>query len=520
MSTDNNSFDDGTKPAKDTVSKEGEEEAEGGALPSALQSSSSQGLAALCDDSSQPGPITHPVHLNGTPMRVAAHLITQEHILNDETSSKDAAENKVKSNNDVHIGISAAPSESFAQLSQPSQRQVAPSAISGDVGDGKAVSESTDETKQNPREMEIPRGTLETEVDASKKATDVSATVSQITAAKTANGEGTVKGASAETMKMDERVANALLSLGQDIHSSKANPPLLPNLPPWSEDMNPHSRNAAGSLQEQQEGAQNNGKRKNSESEGGSQGVVRPQPERAKRAKNVDNSTSGDNPPDFWYWLQPNDKLGDWDVIAGRGGESNNAVGNKKYRNIVNQRKQEYRAIPLKQRKAKTAFVKSIVQHVNNCGGRFVDLDEKTGRYYVVTMDRARKKTSQALRETKELKWLDLEPKERKSTSNKNCVCPYCHKMGHKTKIAKDCDRHHEWVKENDIKAAEEKEAGERSETKTEDHEPSLPEPMNDLGIIKLEQTEEERRPANFKEESKNDEVDIGETLVMYTTAV
>jgi hypothetical protein len=158
------------------------------------------------------------------------------------------------------------------------------------------------------------------------------------------------------------------------------------------------------------------------------------------------------DPPDFWYWLQPDEKIGDWDVLCGRGGESNNFIGNKKYRSIVNERKDEYRAIPLKQRKAKTAFVRSIVQHVNNCGGRFVDIGDN-GRYFVATMERARKKTSQALRETKELKWLQLEPKERKTMSNKSSVCPYCKKMGHKTKIAKACMLHHEWVAENSAKA-------------------------------------------------------------------
>jgi hypothetical protein len=163
----------------------------------------------------------------------------------------------------------------------------------------------------------------------------------------------------------------------------------------------------------------------------------------------------GTDPPDFWYWLQPDEKIGDWDVLCGRGGESNNFIGNKKYRSIVNERKDEYRAIPLKQRKAKTAFVRSIVQHVNNCGGRFVDICDKG--YFVATMERARKKTSQALRETKELKWLQLEPKERKTTSNKSSQCPYCKKMGHKTKIAKACLLHHEWVAENSSKTDETK---------------------------------------------------------------
>ena len=76
-------------------------------------------------------------------------------------------------------------------------------------------------------------------------------------------------------------------------------------------------------------------------------------------------------PPDFWYWLPVGEKAGDWDVICGRGGErydgvqdlkqlvnaasargldshalhlspsgeSNNYVGNKKYRQVVKDRK-------------------------------------------------------------------------------------------------------------------------------------------------------------------------------------
>ncbi len=174
-------------------------------------------------------------------------------------------------------------------------------------------------------------------------------------------------------------------------------------------------------------------------------------------------------PPDFWYWLPPGESVGEWDVLCGRGGESNNFIGNRKYRNMVNERKPAYREIPLKNRKAKTAFVRGIVQHVNNCGGRFVDLDETSGQYYVVTMDKARKKTSQALRETKELKWLDLsEAKERKVPIDKNTICPYCKKPGHKTKIAKACLKHHEWL-----------DANINTENPTEEH---VEEPETDLG--------------------------------------
>ena len=53
----------------------------------------------------------------------------------------------------------------------------------------------------------------------------------------------------------------------------------------------------------------------------------------------------------------------------------------------------------------KTDLSRAIVEHVCNYGGRFIKKDDNTGRYYVLTKAEARKKTSQALRETKELKW-------------------------------------------------------------------------------------------------------------------
>jgi hypothetical protein len=63
---------------------------------------------------------------------------------------------------------------------------------------------------------------------------------------------------------------------------------------------------------------------------------------------------------------------------------------------------------------------------------------------------------SQALRETKELKWLDTNETRDKKTnnndnnsSNKNIICPFCKKLGHKTKIAKSCLFHNEWLDAN-----------------------------------------------------------------------
>jgi len=73
-------------------------------------------------------------------------------------------------------------------------------------------------------------------------------------------------------------------------------------------------------------------------------------------------------------------------------GESNNHVGNKKYRKVVDERKVAYRRIDGKQRKLKTNFVRDIVMYINECGGRFIDVNRQ-GRYYVVNVEKARKKT-------------------------------------------------------------------------------------------------------------------------------
>jgi hypothetical protein len=65
--------------------------------------------------------------------------------------------------------------------------------------------------------------------------------------------------------------------------------------------------------------------------------------------------------------------------------------------------KASYRTTEAKARKTDLSL--AIVEHVCQYGGRFLKKDSATNRYYVLTKAEARKKTSQALRETKELKW-------------------------------------------------------------------------------------------------------------------
>jgi hypothetical protein len=96
-----------------------------------------------------------------------------------------------------------------------------------------------------------------------------------------------------------------------------------------------------------------------------------------------------------------------WDVLSERGGKANHHDGNKRYRKVVTQMKAQYRGIAQKQ--DKTQLSRSIVEYVGNYGGRFLKKDTKTGKYYEMTPAEARKKTSQALRETKQLKWTQVD---------------------------------------------------------------------------------------------------------------
>ena len=91
------------------------------------------------------------------------------------------------------------------------------------------------------------------------------------------------------------------------------------------------------------------------------------------------------------------------DILCGRGGRSNHHPGNKKYRHVVRVMKASYRNIDTKS--AKTDVSRAIVEHVYDYGGRFLKQDKATGKYHVLSPVEARKKTSQALREAKDVKW-------------------------------------------------------------------------------------------------------------------
>jgi hypothetical protein len=97
------------------------------------------------------------------------------------------------------------------------------------------------------------------------------------------------------------------------------------------------------------------------------------------------------------------DTIRDTDILCGRGGRSNHHSGNKRYRHVISEMRQAYKTITGKGHK--TDLSRAIVDHVCSYGGRFIKREESTGRYFVLSKGEARKKTSQALRESKTLKW-------------------------------------------------------------------------------------------------------------------
>uniref|UniRef100_A0A7S3LC51 DUF6824 domain-containing protein n=1 Tax=Amphora coffeiformis TaxID=265554 RepID=A0A7S3LC51_9STRA len=99
------------------------------------------------------------------------------------------------------------------------------------------------------------------------------------------------------------------------------------------------------------------------------------------------------------------DAIQDMDILCGRGGRSNHHPGNKRYRRVISEMKIMYKNQGAKSNK--TDLSRCIVNHVCRYGGRFIKKEEGTGRYFVLSRGEARKKTSQALRETKALKWTE-----------------------------------------------------------------------------------------------------------------
>jgi hypothetical protein len=104
------------------------------------------------------------------------------------------------------------------------------------------------------------------------------------------------------------------------------------------------------------------------------------------------------------------------DVLCGRGGGTNNHIGNEKFRALVQAQKVRYLE---SSKRDKLQVSRDIVRAVRaqNPPGRFLNRDESSdGRYYEIGNRKAREKTSQALREGA--------PDIRNKISNPNALSP------------------------------------------------------------------------------------------------
>jgi len=90
------------------------------------------------------------------------------------------------------------------------------------------------------------------------------------------------------------------------------------------------------------------------------------------------------------------EKVTDLDVLLGRGGETNHHPGNKCYLKEKDLMQERYLAAS---KTEKTGISQELVDRVHKWGGKFLDKDPVSGRRYVISNLRARKKASQTLRE-------------------------------------------------------------------------------------------------------------------------
>lgn len=85
------------------------------------------------------------------------------------------------------------------------------------------------------------------------------------------------------------------------------------------------------------------------------------------------------------------------DVLCGRGGSINTHPGNEKFRKLIEKNKRVYLTARFK--KDKRLITDSVIEDISSRGGRFLNKDTKSGLWFEVSEEKARDKTSQALRE-------------------------------------------------------------------------------------------------------------------------
>lgn len=115
------------------------------------------------------------------------------------------------------------------------------------------------------------------------------------------------------------------------------------------------------------------------------------------------------------------------DVLFGRGGATNNHMGNRKFRSLISKHQEEYLLV---KKTDKKSIAISIVNEIHEQGGRFLkrvddgsasDNAIDTQQWVEVTEKRACEKASQALREGLEVRVKDEDvgnPNKKRKTAN------------------------------------------------------------------------------------------------------
>ena len=96
-------------------------------------------------------------------------------------------------------------------------------------------------------------------------------------------------------------------------------------------------------------------------------------------------------------------------LLLGRGGATNNHIGNKRFRSIVADHQREYLGA---RKKEKAVIARKIVSIIQENGGRFLKRSFESDVWVEVTDKKATEKTSQALREGLDVRHKTIRPEK------------------------------------------------------------------------------------------------------------
>jgi hypothetical protein len=109
----------------------------------------------------------------------------------------------------------------------------------------------------------------------------------------------------------------------------------------------------------------------------------------------VPNPNAFNSPP---FLGAPTHEINENDVLCGRGGTTNQHIGNKKFRNLVKQHQESYLKCKKKDKPAISSKIVKMIREMNP-PGRFLKQEGNAGEWFDVGDARATEKVSQALRE-------------------------------------------------------------------------------------------------------------------------